>query len=1127
MLNQKVKLMTHNTGCRAAGATGNRAGAQHVLSVLLAMCAAIVLAAGLSVVYFTAPKAEAQNCVITNPQSFTGKVIAVGPTGTNPSHEVDLTFPQAAYVNKVTVTSSRTNLGNESTGKWQITLGGRTYTSGDGVQVSYTTKKAGPVVFEFDTPVKVGANSSGVAIITLWGQSGQASNYSMTYTGSVNDPCPPPSPTTSQQPTPATTVPTVDTSQPEPTSAEPAPDTSVPSTSAQPEPTPTSQPKPTTTTPVPTTSNPGSASGAPTNEPTSTAPTTSVDPKAGTGEAPSTDRGLRSGEIGVRVRAAAFRTDSSQYSKGIKFRVWTAQDFYNSNGTYDYRKTQDKGPVAPINESWATCTTNANGECTIYFPANRRRDTYFILQENEYPGTFHIGKYNWGEYGNFDNRTNASVPGWVNIRNNDSTFEVVDITDGRLTTNAYWRPLWSSAQSLDNPPMEKVRKCQASGGPKIAMVLDRTASIRAADGETDYRNAVYGPNGFLESLVGTGASVAFFPFADHSLASGTMTTPVSVDTNLAQAKENASAALKTSGALTNWESGFEAVRDSGQIFDEVIFVTDGDANKWFAGGREQSVNIDGSVPGIEAGIYAANELKAKGMRVVSIGVASAKNYQYWNGSGQMKSVSGPQYGVDYFGTDWSRLAGTLRAAASEVTCQIEFEVNKQVVSSDGSTLLADQSAAEGWNMSLNVSGIPDPQADIMTGTEKPPFGYLSGDANQVINSSTASVSKATHGTPASVHWNLTQYADPNKSNTTAVIGEDVNSKSGYEFVPGKSTYEVQDARTGKRRSGGTLQSESQTINGLKPGDRVVVNMVNRVVPQISLQKDLPNGRKKDGDQFELSISEVTGYQGSAYVDSVLGSAAVTQGSGNGLQKTSNGKTLQAGPFKLEPNTKYLLRENAAAGANLEDYNTELKCTGATASPVPDARRGGSGRVWEVSTGAAVNDNITCTFANKPVLRTSISWKKIDNENKPLACSQWMLTRTKDENGNEVRDQRWAVNDNASGCTYDNTGLSVKEDSDTTAGSFKVVDLPLGTYVIEEVRAPNGYGVNNQRKSATIELTAAKASAGVTITDPFVNYPDVTTPGTLPRTGGVGIGTTAGIAGMIVALGCVMLRRRNA
>ena len=95
------------------------------------------------------------------------------------------------------------------------------------------------------------------------------------------------------------------------------------------------------------------------------------------------------------------------------------------------------------------------------------------------------------------------------------------------------------------------------------------------------------------------------------------------------------------------------------------------------------------------------------MRIVSIGVASAKDFQYWNGSGQLKAVSGPQYGVDYFGTDWSRLTSALRAAASEVICQIEFEVQKVIVDETGKPV-KDQSAASDWEMTLNLSGISNP-----------------------------------------------------------------------------------------------------------------------------------------------------------------------------------------------------------------------------------------------------------------------------------------------------------------------------------------------------------------------------------------------------------------------------------
>lgn len=1100
MLNNTDRRPAQAAGAAQSGAdvVSSRAGFSRVAAVFFALCAAIALVAGLAFSAGTTPKAEAQTCTITNPQSFNGTVTYASPTGTQPTHQIGLAFPSSAYVSEVSVTS-KVKLGNETNGKWQISIGGQTLTSGSGVTVTYPASSTGTVTYKFAKPVKVGANSQGAANVTLFGQSGTKANYTMTYKGSVNDPCPtaPPTPTSTSKPTSAA---------PTSTSAQP----STPATSGNTSATPTSTTQPSTTNPAPT-----------------TAPTTPSDPFAGTGEIPTNVRPARSNEVGILVSAAAFRNDTTRYSSGIRFRLWTADESGN------LFTASDNGPVRPVNEDWATCVTGPEGQCAIYVPNTFTSKYAFVVQENEYPGTFHIDQINWGEFGNYNNRTNAYLPGFVNLANARTG-----------STDPYWGkmfPLWSSeistwneirsfgssVQSLNNPPVEKARKCQPDGGPRIALVLDTTTSIANAGGTQRYRDAVYGSGGLLDSLVGTGASVAFFPFAEHAKKNLTFADPVSVDTNLAQAKANARRALSDIGGTTNWQAGIENVINSGQTYDQIIFVTDGDANHWYNGGTTLgSVNVDGSVRGVEAGIYAANELKAKDMRIVSIGVASAENAAHWNGSGQLKAVSGPEYGVDYFGTDWDRLAATLRAAASEVTCQIEFEVNKVIVDAEGNKV-NDQSEAADWNMDLEVSGLANPQLDLAgrdaqkDSAEAAPYAYLSGDTNQKITSDSASTSGKTYGDPARLWWTLTQYADPSKINTSAVIREDVNSKSGFEFVAGQSTYEVRDSRTGSVERRGTLQSSEQRFSDLKPGDKVVVTMVNRIIPEITLKKNLPDGRKNETDQFQLEIAKVTGNQGSAYSEARIGDA-VTAGNQNGVQ------SQLAGPFKLEPNTRYLLRETAVGGGNLNDYETTLVCNGADAQPVPEGRHSGSGRVWEISTSSTVSKNIECTFTNKPELTSFISWEKHDNEGNALACSQWKLTRTKNAQGAIVEAEEWAVIDSSDeNCGGNNTGLQEKTDSDDRGGYFTVENLPLGTYEIEEVQAPKGYGINQERYKATLELTAANATAGAKPLAAFVNYPDVTTPGTLPRTGGFGLGLPAGFAGMLLLIGFGMLFRRRA
>lgn len=1132
MLNNTHYRAPQATGASHADAVSRPAGFKHVAAVFFALCATIALVAGLAFSAGTANKAEAQTCTITNPQTFNGTVSQPAPTGTNPSHQIGLTFPTAAYVSEVSVTS-KVKLGNETYGKWSITIGGQTFTSGSGVTVTYPASSTGTVTFKFDKPVKVGANSQGNANITLFGQSGGATNYSMTYKGSVNDPCPAPSPTTA----PST-----------PTSATPTSTSTKPSTSSTPT-SPTSGASSTSTT-APSSSNA-------TSQPTTTSPAASVNPNAGTGERPGDATKPQGNWIGIRVTARAFdrpwehnpgninsqfspQTNDYRYTKGIRFRLYTAI------GGISVSAAQDAGPQQALTDSWATCVTGDTGECVIYLPASVADSGYFfVVQENEYPGTFHASEINWGQYGNFNNRTNAQLPGFVNLKTQTQLWGSTISMDQMPGIAPEIRTFGSSIQSLNNPPLEQVRRCQASNGPKIALVLDRTASIRAVSGAEDkYKKAVYsGPGNLLDSLQGTGASVAFFSFADSSPASGSNYPQlVPVDQNMSLAKQNAAAALASTGTVTNWERGLTAAKDAGIKYDEIIFVTDGDANHW--GSSNVGVNVDGSVRGVEAAIYRANEIKEQGTRIVSIGVGQAESASHWKGSGQMKAISGPTYGEDYFGTDWDRLASTLRATASQVLCQLEVQVDKAIVDASGNRV-ADQSAADGWKMSVNVDSIKsNVESPLAGGTDalNPVYPATLSGVGGVRRPSAGSIQDQ-QSTPNS-SWLVTFYGDNGVDSTgkripnsaTVALSEDVTSKPGYEFVGGSGTagnyrgswYEVIDIVSNQTVKTGLLTGPQINVGDQPQGRRVVVHMANRFVPEINLLKNLPDGRKKETDQFKLDISKVTGAQNGVYTEAPLGSAT-TQGAEKGLQKTADGKPLQAGPIKLEPNTTYLLRENGASNANLADYDTNLTCQGATAVPVADANRSGSGRVWQVQTGATPSQNISCTFVNKPVLSSSISWKKVDNENKSLSCSQWQLTRTKDEKGAAVNGQAWVVNDKAtnSNCSYANSGLQSKDDVDANGGAFKVSDLPLGTYTIEEVRAPNGYSVNKDHYKAEIVLDAANATNGVTVKDPFINYPDITTPGTLPRTGGSGVGLPAGIAAMIIALGYAMLRRQRA
>lgn len=1153
MLNNTDRRPAEAAGAAQSGAdvVSLRSGFTRFATVLFALGAAIALVAGLAFSAGTAPKAEAQTCK----DVATVETLKVDSSTQYASPAARLLklsgLKTGDRVSRLEISNSSKSFGKSTSyvAIFQDSSGQLTHESYNGAKTPQSSGLGTKTITYVFSESPVGTSDGGFDVVVPISDN-TASNFTVKATVTRQECTTPPPPTTSKEPS-ATPTPTT-----KPTTAPSTPTSAAPSTSGA---------QPTSTTPTSTTTKPttpGSDPSTSTAQPTSTTPASpTVDPNAGTGERPADATKPGGNWIGIQIHARAFdqpwegapsniqsqispRGNDTRYSKGLRFRL------YRSAGKTPF-EASDMGPSTPINEPWATCVTNDKGTCTIYPPASVLDTGYFIIvQETEYPGSYHVPEINWGEYGNFNNRTGAQLPGFVNLRQRSDLFgSVIPMSYANTTPdNTSGAPLnsfGSSVQSLNNPPIEKARRCQASTGPRIALVMDTTASISAANGTQLYRDAVYEKAGsFLDSLQGTGASVAFFSFAaDSPSNSPNYPQPISVDADLQGAKAAAKSALRGMGGVTNWERGLNAAKNAGVKYDEVIFVTDGDANHWGSGNT--GVNVDGSVRGVEAAIFRANEIKEMGTRIVSIGVGQAETAAHWKGAGQLKAVSGPTYGEDYFGTDWNHLAATLRAAASQVLCQLEVTVDKTIVDSQGNRV-ADQSAANGWDMSINVSNIKSNLDGTLAGgleSSDPVYPAKLSGQNGVKVPVNGRIDD-TRGTPDS-SWMVTFYGDngvdssgkriPNSASVS--ISENTASKQGYEFVAGQgsagnyrgSWYEVKDIVSGNTLKTGALTDPKVDIGDQPQGRKVIVHMANRFIPEITLQKDLPNGRKIDSDQFSLEISKVTGAQNGAFVESPLGNPAVTQGMEKGLQKTRDGKPVQAGPFKLEPNTTYLLRENGSNNAKLSDYDTTLKCTGANAQPVPETMRGGTGRVWQVQTASNMSANINCTFTNTPVAASSISWKKIDNEKNPLACSQWQLTRTKDAQGKAVTPEKWVVNDNAQGatCTYPNSGLQEKKDIDPAPGSFKVDQLPLGTYFIEEVRAPEGYGVNDKRKSAEFVLTADNSMNGVVLSDAFINYPSTKTPGTLPRTGGHGIGLPAGIAILILGAGFAMLRRQRA
>lgn len=104
---------------------------------------------------------------------------------------------------------------------------------------------------------------------------------------------------------------------------------------------------------------------------------------------------------------------------------------------------------------------------------------------------------------------------------------------------------------------------------------------------------------------------------------------------------------------------------------------------------------------------------------------------------------------------------------------------------------------------------------------------------------------------------------------------------------------------------------------------------------------------------------------------------------------------------------------------------------------------------------------------------TVSWRKTDTENNPLAGSSWTLTGP----GGQSR----TITDNGDG------------DEDQTDGSFRVTGLDMGAYTLTESQAPSGFQKDDTSHSFTLDNTHPDQ----TFASGFVNSP---TPATVTVTG---------------------------
>lgn len=375
-------------------------------------------------------------------------------------------------------------------------------------------------------------------------------------------------------------------------------------------------------------------------------------------------------EAVITVKVGGDRTANAAASNlaGVKLRL-------HDGGT--------SGPGSARSDAWASCTSDAQGDCSFTVPetqaasgciviwcttpAGANRDAQFwVVAESSASGWYLNPTLVTDNGANaYQFRTNGQLRSGTTYRFGTSNFTA---GSGSQTSGGTWQ------SSRNNPKLP----ITCAPGLRVALILDLSGSVGNAGATGTLKNA---SKGMVDALAGTGSSLALYTFASTaprgSGATGQNYAAMAIDAGSnRQTIKNRIDGYATGGG-TNWDQGIWQVANDSASYDLAIVVTDGLATYYNGGGSGSSTRFIET----ERAIFSANALKAKGTRVLAVGVGEGIRGNPAN-LRAVSGVSGYASGgnaneADYFQADWNQLAGVLSSVAKGATCQADIDITKQ------------------------------------------------------------------------------------------------------------------------------------------------------------------------------------------------------------------------------------------------------------------------------------------------------------------------------------------------------------------------------------------------------------------------------------------------------------------
>ncbi|PWV84187.1 von Willebrand factor type A domain-containing protein [Prauserella marina] len=387
---------------------------------------------------------------------------------------------------------------------------------------------------------------------------------------------------------------------------------------------------------------------------------------------------------------------------------------------------------SPVDPGWGLCTSDADGDCNFVVPdtatggANNRA-RFYVKQVSAPPGWYVNPELRTGRGSGSQSEATSyqfQTPALEGGQTYSSAGEFMYSHDysSRTASDGIWQT------SRDNPPLP------GNCGLDVALVLDLSASVGSS-----LPRLKASADTFADSLVGTPSRMSLFSFSGTSPSVGTQNHPelTSVSTQAGADEVKSTYQDWELGAGTNWDQGLYQVAQAAETYEVVVVLTDGNPTRY--GERPHGDGSNTHFIDVENGIFSANAVKAKGSRVLAVGVGSGVEGV---SSLNLAAISGPVgydgtnlAEADYFQTQSYDNAGQVLHELVLAQCEHAVSVVKEIVpeGNTGENVTGSRPAEAGWRFDASsttpgVGGLPASQSTTDDGTGSVSFelGYQAG-----------------------------------------------------------------------------------------------------------------------------------------------------------------------------------------------------------------------------------------------------------------------------------------------------------------------------------------------------------------------------------------------------------------